>query len=175
MQAKRNYDETRLMLSDVPSQARDFARGEGAALVQLFRGGREVGRRESRNAIVQNGMTFMARRTMSSGASPAYMRFMQLGKASTAASTTNTDILTALAAATLSGRQTVQTTSMSGRTAQYEHTWTATEFSAAGLEEAGLFNALTTASGTMLGRFVFTLVNKTASDTLKITWTVRVS
>lgn len=178
--SKELFDAARLQLSDVPAGARDYAKGEGCALIQLFdRSGREVTRREARNLVVQDGMAYMANRTFSS--TPKVMNFMQLGKNGAAATTAQDDVLTPIAAATLADRQTVGTAAMSGtRTAKFEHTWTAGEFSAAGLEEAGLFNEKTTAGTagsdwTMLARFVYTLVNKTSSDTLKITWTVKVS
>ena len=168
MQAHR---EARLNLTNVPAVARDYAKGEGNVLVQLFdKTGNEITRREGRNLVVQDGMAFMANRIFSS--TPKVMNFLQLGKNGTAASTTNSDILTPLASATLAARQTVGTVAMSGaRTAKFEHTWTAGEFAASGLEEAGLFNEITTAgvagtAWTMLARFVYTLVNKTGSDTL---------
>ena len=41
------------------------------------------------------------------------------------------------------------------------------------ITEAGLFNAVT--GGTMLCRTVFSVVNKGASDSMTITWTVTVS
>lgn len=166
-----HQDEVRLQLADRPV-IRDYAKGEGCALVQIFdKAGREIGRRESRNLVVQDGMAFMANRVFSS--TPKVMNFMQLGKNGTAPSTTNSDILTPLASGTLALRQTVGTAAMSGtRTAKFEHTWTAGEFAATGLEEAGLFNEITTAGTagtdwTMLARFTYTLVNKTASDTLE--------
>lgn len=170
---QKKYNETRFLLANVPAASREYAHGEGSFVMQLFKDGREVGRREGRNTIVQTGMTFMARRVM--GETNAKMQYIQLGKSGTAAASAQTNILSALAKTTLSGRQTVATTSMNGRTATLEHTWTAGEFSAAGLEEAGLFNALTTSSVLMLARFVYTLVNKSSSDTIKISWSIRAS
>jgi hypothetical protein len=40
------------------------------------------------------------------------------------------------------------------------------------IDEAGIFNKEDAAGGTMLARQVFSVINKGASDTLKITWTV---
>ena len=40
------------------------------------------------------------------------------------------------------------------------------------IDEAGVFNMEAASSGTMLCRQVFSVINKGASDTLKITWTI---
>jgi hypothetical protein len=126
------------MLSDDLPVVKEYAKGEGHGLVQVFRNGKEVARREVRNLVVQNGKAFLANRALSS--TPAPMNFMQLGKSPTAATSTQTNILTPIAATTLPGRQTCGTAAMSGtRTAKWEHTWTATEFTASGLEEGRSF------------------------------------
>lgn len=138
---------------------------EGHLKLELIRDGRVIERREGRNTVVVNGKALLANRAFSS--TPAVFQYMQLGKDGTAASSAQTKVLTPLAKTTLSGRQTAQTMAMSGsRTAKWEHTWTATEFSAAGVQEVGLFNHITTSTGTMMARFVFTAVNKTNADTL---------
>jgi hypothetical protein len=161
--------------------------GEGRVLVQVLRDGQEVSRREGKNTVVQNGMKLLANRSYadSTGSTNRRIRYMQLGKGGTAPSSAQTGIRTALAAASLAGRQGVGitagqgTVAMSGaRTAKWEHTWTASEFAANGLREVGLWNTKTTAAGahigTMLARFVFTTVNKTSADTIKITWTLKI-
>lgn len=156
------------------SSMRDTSMGEGHVLVQVMRGNVEIARREGRNQIVQNGFALLANRVFSN--TPTRTRFMQLGHAGAAATSLQTDVLTPLSSAALAGRQTVVSVTMSGaRTAKWEHTWLTSEFSAAGVEEVGLFNTAATAAGTMFARFAFTTVNKTKSDTLKISWTVRIS
>jgi len=170
---QNHLNETRLLLANVPEQSREYLKGEGTYLIQVFREGAEVGRREGRNLVVNTGKNFMAKRLFSN--TPAAMNYMQLGKSNGAAASNQTGVQTPLAKTTLSGRQAVGTKTMVGRTAKFEHTWTAGEISVLGLEEAGLFNQMTTNGGIMLARFVYTLVNKTNSDTLKITWTVRVN
>lgn len=60
----------------------------------------------------------------------------------------------------------------STNTVEFESVWNAGDGTGA-LTEAGLFSAST--GGTMLARTVFSVVNKSASDILTITWTVTVS
>ena len=54
----------------------------------------------------------------------------------------------------------------------YVGNWAAGDGTNAAIAEAGIFNAAST--GTMLARATFTAINKGASDTLAITWTVTV-
>jgi hypothetical protein len=61
---------------------------------------------------------------------------------------------------------------VSTNTIEYEAVWNAGDGTGS-LTEAGLFSA--SSSGTMLARTVFSVVNKSASDILTITWTVTVS
>jgi hypothetical protein len=140
---------------------------EGHFKLELIRDGNVIERREGRNTVVTSGKAKLANRAFSS--TPPVYQYMQLGKGGTAASSAQTNIKTPLASGTLAARQTAQTMAMSGtRTAKWEHTWTAGEFSAAGVREVGLFNARTTSAINMMARFVFTTVNKTKADTLKI-------
>jgi hypothetical protein len=147
---------------------------EGHFKLELIRGGNVIERREGRNTVVTSGKALLANRAYSD--TPAVYQYMQLGTGTTAASSAQTNLVTPLASATLTARQTAETIAMSGtRTAKWEHTWTAQEFSAAGVSEVGMFNALTTSSVNMMARFVFTTVNKTQADTLKITWTLKIN
>ena len=54
----------------------------------------------------------------------------------------------------------------------YVGDWAAGDGTNSAIAEAGIFNA--SSVGTMLARATFTAINKGASDTLKITWTVTV-
>ena len=54
----------------------------------------------------------------------------------------------------------------------YVGNWAAGDGTNAAITEAGIFNAVST--GTMLARATFTAINKGASDTLAITWTLTV-
>lgn len=163
---------------------RDTAFGEGRLLLQVFRDGKEIDRREGHNTIVNTGKGIAANRLFAdqSGATIRKFNWMQLGKSATAANSSQTNILTPLTTvagtAVSSRRSTAQTMAMSGsRSAKWQHTWTAGEFSASGIVEAGMFNSKTIAAGSksMLARFVFTAVNKTKADTLKITWVIKIN
>jgi len=147
---------------------------EGHFKLELIRDGNVIERREGRNTVVTTGKALLANRAYTN--TPAVYQYLQLGTGGTAASSAQTNILTPLAATTLSGRQTAATMAMSGtRTAKWEKTWGATAFSAAGVREVGMFNAITTDTTNMMARFVFTTVNKTNADTLKITWTLKIN
>jgi len=54
----------------------------------------------------------------------------------------------------------------------YIGNWAAGDATNAAIAEAGIFNA--GAAGTMLARATFTPINKTAGDTLQVTWTVTI-
>ncbi len=61
---------------------------------------------------------------------------------------------------------------VSGATITYACTWSAGD-GTGGIKEAGIFDAST--GGDMLARTVFSVVNKGASDSMTITWTITVS
>ena len=54
----------------------------------------------------------------------------------------------------------------------YVGNWAGGDATSATIQEAGIFNA--SSVGTMLARATFTAINKGASDTLAITWTVTI-
>lgn len=54
----------------------------------------------------------------------------------------------------------------------YVGNWAAGDATNSAIAEAGIFNA--GAAGTMLARATFTAINKGASDTLQVTWTVTI-
>jgi hypothetical protein len=62
--------------------------------------------------------------------------------------------------------------SASGNVATFTATYGTSLASGAAINEAGLFNVVTAAGGIMLSHVVFATVNKGATDTLVITWTV---
>ena len=91
---------------------------------------------------------------------------MAIGTGSTAAAASNT------ALGSQSARTTLTSTTVSGADITYVDTFPAGTGTGA-ITEAGLFNA--SSGGTMLCRTVFSVVNKGASDSMTITWTVTVS
>lgn len=144
--------------------------GEHNVVVEVIRDGKVIARREKHNLVVNIGKADMAKRLV---VVPTKLyQYMKLGKNNTASISAHTTITTVIAGS----NRTCQTAAMSGtRTAKFIRTWQTTDFSATGIREAGLFNQITVGSGTMMARVTFTAVNKTSHDTLKVTWTVKVT
>lgn len=120
--------------------------------------------KEVDNLVVTAGKEFVASRMKD--ATTTAMTHMAIGTGSTAAAASNT------ALGSQSARTTLTSTTVSGADVTYVDTFPAGTGTGA-ITEAGLFNA--SSSGTMLCRTVFSVVNKGASDSMTITWTVTVS
>ncbi len=120
--------------------------------------------KEVDNLVVTAGKGFVASRMKD--ATTTAMTHMAIGTGSTAAAASNT------ALESQSARTTLTSTTVSGADVTYVDTFPAGTGTGA-ITEAGLFNA--SSSGTMLCRTVFSVVNKGASDSMTITWTVTVS
>jgi len=120
--------------------------------------------KEVDNLVVTAGKGFVASRMKD--ASTTAMTHMAIGTGSTAAAASNT------ALGSQSARTALTSTTVSGADITYVDTFAAGTGTGA-ITEAGLFNA--SSSGTMLCRTVFSVVNKGASDSMTITWTVTVS
>jgi|TARA_B110000503_G_scaffold134568_1_gene213792 hypothetical protein len=116
------------------------------------------------NLVVTDGKEFVASRMKD--ASTAAMSHMAIGTGSAAAAAANA------ALGSEADRNALTSTTVSGTTVTYVATFGAGEGSGA-ITEAGLFNAAS--AGVMLCRTVFAVVNKGASDSMTITWTVTVS
>jgi hypothetical protein len=120
--------------------------------------------KEVDNLVVTAGKGFVASRMKD--ATTTAMTHMAIGTGSTAAAASNT------ALGSQAARTTLTSTTVSGADVTYVDTFPAGTGTGA-ITEAGLFNA--SSSGTMLCRTVFSVVNKGASDSMTITWTVTVS
>lgn len=116
-----------------------------------------------KNLVVTVGKAWIAARMKATGA-PTEMTHMAVGTGSTAAADANTALGTESARVSLSS-------AVSGAVVTYTASFPAGTGTAA-LTEAGIFNA--SSAGTMLCRTVFPVVNKGASDSMAITWTVTV-
>lgn len=116
------------------------------------------------NLVVTAGKNFVASRM--AGTSSAVMSHMAIGTTNTAAAAGDT----ALAAE--AARVALTSGNASTNTVVYTATFPAGTGTGA-IVEAGLFNA--NVAGTMLARTVFSVINKGASDSMTITWTVTVS
>lgn len=116
------------------------------------------------NLVVTDGKEFVASRMKD--ATTTAMSHMAVGTGSTAAAAGDS------ALGSEADRNALTSTTVSGADIVYVATFAAGEGTGA-LTEAGLFNA--SSAGDMLCRTVFAVVNKGASDSMTITWTVTVS
>lgn len=117
-----------------------------------------------KNLVVTTGLGYIASRVKDATATA--MSHMAVGSNSTAAALANTALGVEL------GRVALTSTTVSANVITYVASFPAGTGTGA-VTEAGLFNAAS--AGTMLCRTVFAVVNKQASDTLQITWTVTIS
>jgi len=118
------------------------------------------------NLVVDTGLDFIASRMKDATATA--MSHMEVGTDNTAAGASDT----ALGAAVGSSRVTLDSTTVTDNAVAYVATFPAGTGTAA-LTEAGVFNA--SSGGTMLCRTVFSVINKGASDSMTITWTITIS
>jgi len=123
--------------------------------------------RDIPNLVVTAGKGFVASRMI--GTSAGVMSHMEVGTGTTDPAAGDT----ALQSAVSSSRTAFSSSaSVSGAVVTYVTTFAAGTGTGA-LTEAGIFNA--SSGGTMLCRTEFSVVNKGASDSMTITWTVTVS
>jgi len=115
------------------------------------------------NLVVTAGKNYVADRMKNNS---TVMGYMAVGTGTTAAAAGNTTL------ASESDRNALTSTTVTDNEVAYVGTWAAGDASVA-ITEAGLFSA--SSGGTMLARTVFSAVNKGASDSLTITWTITVS
>jgi hypothetical protein len=120
--------------------------------------------KEVDNLVVTDGKEYVASRMKD--ASTTAMSRMAIGTGSTAAAASNS------ALGSEAARVALTSTTVSGADVTYVATFGAGTGTGA-ITEAGILNAAS--SGTMLCRTVFDVVNKGASDSMTITWTVTVS
>jgi hypothetical protein len=120
--------------------------------------------KEVPNLVVSAGKDFVASRLKDATAD--VMSHMAIGTSSTAAANGDT------ALGSEAQRNALTSTTVTDNEIAYVASFGAGEGTGA-ITEAGLFNALS--GGTMLCRTVFSVVNKGASDSMTITWTVTIS
>lgn len=118
-----------------------------------------------KNLIVSVGKTNIAARM--SGNTAAVMSHMAVGTGNSIASLGDTTLESELSRVSL----TVQGGTPSTNNITYSAIFPA-GVGTGSLEEAGVFNALT--SGAMMCRTVFPSINKQASDSITITWTITI-
>lgn len=118
---------------------------------------------ETHNLVVTAGKNWVADRMNNVN---TVMTHMAVGTGSTAAAAGDTALGTQL------DRNTLSSTTVTANAIEYACTWAAGDGTGA-LTEAGIFDAAS--GGDMLARTVFSVVNKGASDSMTITWTITVS
>ncbi len=118
---------------------------------------------ETDNLVVTAGKNWVADRMNNAN---AVMSHMAVGTGTTAAAAGQTALVTE------TDRNALTSTTVTNNAVAYVATWAAGDATAA-LTEAGIFDA--SSGGDMLARTVFSVVNKGASDSMTITWTVTVS
>jgi len=116
------------------------------------------------NLVVTTGKNFVASRMKDATASA--MSHMAIGTGSTAAAAGDTGL------GSESARTALTSTTVTNNEIAYVDNFAAGTGTGA-ITEAGIFNA--SSGGSMLCRTVFATVNKGASDSMSITWTVTVS
>ena len=121
------------------------------------------------NLVVDDGLAYIASRM--TGTAEAAMSHMAIGTGTTAAAAADATLETELDRNALTST-TIVTTTATNDSVEYVGDWAASDGTGA-ITEAGIFNAA--ASGTLLCRTVFSVINKGASDTLSITWKVVVA
>ena len=117
----------------------------------------------TKNLVVTAGKEWVADRMNDAN---TVMTHMALGTGTNAAAAGDTTLQTEIDRNALTG------TTVSTNTIAYSCTWAAGDGTGA-ITEAGLFDAAS--SGDMLARTVFSVVNKGASDSITITWTITIS
>jgi len=128
--------------------------------------GRIKDERHISNLVVDTGLDFIASRM--AGTSEAVMSHMEVGTDNTAAAAGDTTLGAAVAAS----RTVLTSTTVTDNAVAYVATFGAGVGGGA-LTEAGIFND--SSAGTMLCRTVYSVVNKGASDSMTITWTITIS
>lgn len=120
------------------------------------------------NMIVATGLAHIASRVL--GVAQAVMGWVAVGTGTTAEAITQTALVAE--AARVASTPTNVTTTRTNDTVQHVATFLAGTGTGA-LTEAGIFNA--SSAGIMLNRVVFPTVNKGASDTLTVTWKIKIA
>jgi hypothetical protein len=148
--------------------ASDVVTIRGHVLAELFdQWGSLITYREVDNLLVTRGKQHNADQ-LSSAPNDAAMGWMAVGTGSTAPAAGDTLLGAEIDRNALTSR------TDSGAVVTYVGDWAAGDATNAAIAEAGIFGVVTANTGPMLARATFTAINKGASDTLKITWTVTV-
>lgn len=143
------------------------ARPTGRVKLQLIGSDGQIkNEQEVKNLVVDDGLDYIASRMKDATATA--MSHMEVGTDNTTPAAGDS----ALASAIAGSRVALTSTTVTSNAIEYIGDFAAGTGTGA-IVEAGVFNA--SSSGTLLCRTIFSVVNKAADDTLKITWTLTVS
>ena len=143
----------------------DKSKATGKLIVEIKNDkGVVVETREVKNLVVDDGLEFIASRMKDATATA--MSHMAIGTGSTAAAASDT------ALGTEAARVALTSTTVTANAVAYVASFGAGTGTGA-ITEAGILNA--NSGGSLLCRTVFSVVNKGASDSMTITWTVTIS
>ena len=134
------------------------------ALVLRDKDGNVKDKRNIKNLIVDSGLNFICDRMKNDETA---MTHMALGSGSTAAAAGDTSL-----GSQLGSREALDSDTVSANTITYTSSFEAGDATGA-VTEAGIFNAAS--GGTMLCRTVFAVVNKSADDSLSVTWQIQLT
>lgn len=140
-------------------------------ILEQFRGGELIDKRDIHNLITNAGFAGAASRLNGAGGEAAFT-YIAMGTGTTAAAVTDTTLQTELSTSGLSrvnATATRVTTSVTNDTAQLANTFSVTGTVA--VTESGILNAAST--GTLLARQVFSAINVVNGDSLAVTWKVQ--
>ena len=142
---------------------------KGRLLIQLFdKNGKLKDERAISNLMTNAGEAHIADQ-LASAPDESAMSHMAIGTGTTAPTSANTALEFQIDRNALTSR--TQGSAGDDNDIIYVGDWAAADGTGA-ITEAGVFNS--SAAGTMLCRSTFAAINKGASDTLKITWTVTI-
>jgi hypothetical protein len=153
----------------------------GVVTMEVIRDGKHgpevIHRQETHNTVVNVGKRQVLRTLV--GLQTSLMKCMRIGTSGAAVSSVQTNLLSPIASTrkTFSAK-TMSATAGGPRTLQIVACYasSAGSLSVAGIKEVCILNQITTPGGTALMRAIFgTSVNKTKSDKIKITYSLRIS
>ena len=144
----------------------DSLKIDGAIRAELLKADGTVQVVEKHNLIVTDGYDFIANAIGLSSSRPGVMNVIAVGTGTTAVAATQTKLVTQLAY-----KSATYAHSKSTKVFTFTTTFNPGEATGA-ITEAGVFNGN---GGTMFDRVVFSVINKSAADTLKITFTFTMS
>jgi len=137
----------------------------GSIKLTLLKNGKKIEERKVKNLVVNSGLNHIADQ-LSDSPDESAMSYMAIGTGTTAPTSSDTALESEVARVALTSK------TDSGSELTYVGEF-GEGVGTGAITEAGIFNA--SSGGTMLARQVFSAINKGASDTLRIEWTISFS